>query len=81
VADLLGQQHPGLGRRRAFLGDGGEEVDVGVQAQRRRRVSRQHALVFGPRHHRPAEDGGRRVVGMPLELAGQLDQLDFGEWI
>ena len=32
--------------------------------------------LFGPGHHRPTEHGGRRIVGMSLELRGQLDQLD-----
>ena len=68
VADLGGQQHPGLRGQRALLGNREEQPDVGVQPQRHRRIARPVTGAVDPRHHRAAQHGSRGVVGVTLEL-------------
>ena len=79
VADLGGQQPPGLRGQGALFGNREEQPDIGMKPQRYRRITRSITASVDPRHHCAAQHGSRCVVGVALELRRQLNQLRFAE--
>ena len=72
VGDLLGQQPPGVRRRRALLGDQPHRARMPTPGCSRSAPvgAGARGIGLGPRHHGGTEHAGRGVVGMAFELRG-----------